>query len=378
MRTHTLDHANRQQAREHQKTKHQQRHRSARRHHQTTINPQRRYRTIRHEQQQRRHHAKIRIPTTIKKRIIPIHRTHTIGKQLLTSRHIIRIIRIAQRVGHIQIKPRMTIKQRPSHMIILIVIIRIHAIRMKTQRHRRHQLPRHHRNSHQPRNRQQHAQRHTLTHTRRIQRHLPQARARTPQRHQHQHQHQQRHTQRTHRKRHTHIRANRIKRNQRPLRLHHLHAHRTTGRSPHIQRMRRIQRHRTQRTSHTIRIRTNTHRTQHARTGRHTTHNLIGHRHDPHILRRTIRSHLQIRLRRISNLQQPVITTLKPRPQRVIRSRRITRRRQRAEKRHITQHALNQHHHNKSGYNSCAHTMTRLKTLFRKSHELYSKGCMSH
>jgi len=214
MRTHTLDHANRQQAREHQKNKHQQRHRSARRHHQATINPQRRYRTIRHKQQQRRHHAKIRIPTTIKKRIIPIHRTHTIGKQLLTSRHIIRIIRIAQRVGHIQIKPRMTIKQRPSHMIILIVIIRIHAIRMKTQRHRRHQLPRHRRNSHQPRNRQQHAQRHTLTHTRRIQRHLPQARARTPQRHQHHHQHQQRHTQRTHRKRHTHIRANRIKRNQ--------------------------------------------------------------------------------------------------------------------------------------------------------------------
>ena len=59
MRTHTLDYTNRQQAREHQKTKHQQRHRGTRRHHQTTVNPQRRHRTIRHKQQQRRHHTKI-------------------------------------------------------------------------------------------------------------------------------------------------------------------------------------------------------------------------------------------------------------------------------------------------------------------------------
>ena len=105
---------------------------------------------------------------------------------------------------------------------------------------------------------------------------------------------------------------------------------------------------------------------------------LIRNRNNTHIIRRTIRRHLQIRLRRINNLQQPIITTLKPWPQRVIRSRRITRCRQRPEKRHITQHALNQHHHNKSGYNSCAHTMTRLKTLFRKNHKYYSKGCMSH
>ena len=266
MRTHTLDHTNRQQAREHQKTKHQQRHRSARRHHQTTINPQRRYRTIRHKQQQRRHHTKIRIPTSIEKRIIPIHRTHAIGKQLLPGRHIIRIIRITQPLGHIQIKPHMTIKQRPSHMIILIVIIRIHAIRMKAQRHGIHQLPHHHRSSHQPRNRQQHAQRHPLTHTRRIQRHLPQARTRAPQRHQHHRQHQQHHAQRTHRKRHTHIRAHRLKRNQRPLRLHHLHTHRTTSRSPYIQRTRRIQRHRSKLARPTISVRTHAHRTHHALT----------------------------------------------------------------------------------------------------------------
>ena len=42
--------------------------------------------------------------------MIPIHRTHAIGKQLLPGRHIIRIIRITQPLGHIQIKPRMTIK----------------------------------------------------------------------------------------------------------------------------------------------------------------------------------------------------------------------------------------------------------------------------
>ncbi len=212
-------HTNHQQTSEYQKTKHQQRHGRTAGHHQPAIDEQRCDRPIRQEQQQRGNHTEIRIPVPLIERVIPIHWAYAIGKQPLPGGHIIRIRRVTQRIRHIQIQPRVTIKQRPCHVIVLVEIIRVRAFRMEAQRSRLHQLPHHNGTSDHNRHRQQRPQPRTLPHTRCIQRHPPQPRTRPPHQYHRQHGHHHADTQRIQRERYTHIRTHRIKRNQRTLRL---------------------------------------------------------------------------------------------------------------------------------------------------------------
>ena len=248
-------------------------------------------------------------------RVIPIHWAYAIGKQPLPGGHIIRIRRVTQRIRHIQIQPRVTIKQRPCHVIVLVEIIRVRAFRMEAQRSRLHQLPHHNGTSDHNRHRQQRPQPRTLPHTRRIQRHPPQPRTRPP--HQYHRQHGRHHadTQRIQRERYTHIRTHRIKRNQRTLRLDNPHAHRTAGSCRmHIQRTWRRHRHRIDRTGPAIDIRTDTNRAQHLlRLSGCLIQRLRRHRIHTNIFRRAIRIDLHICLRRIGDLQQPLVSTFEPR-----------------------------------------------------------------
>ena len=241
---------------------------------------------------------------------------------------------------------------------------------MEAQRSRLHQLPHHNGTSDHNRHRQQRPQPRTLPHTRRIQRHPPQPGTRPPHQYHRQHGHHHADTQRIQRERYTHIRTHRIKRNQRTLRLDNPHAHRTTcSRRMHIQRTWRRHRHRTDRTGPAIDIRTDANRAQHLlRLSGCLIQRLRRHRIHTNIFRRAIRIDLHICLRRIGDLQQPLVSTFEPRAQHVVRGGGITRCGQGTPKRHIAQHALDHHHHRESDYNGCAHTTTCLKTLLRKSH----------